>query len=93
MAAKNTRQSLSHQATFARVMSDKLVENMLGLCRPQAPKWPHEGIEVMSPRRALASDDISEYSRTSSDCSRVDGGASGKDWRQEIMEGSNIGRN
>ena len=75
----------STPSTSARVMSGKLAEYMLQLCRT-APKRPQEGSEVMSPRRALAPDDISEYSRTSSDCSRVDRGASGQDWRQELMD-------
>jgi len=66
-------------------MSGKLAEYMLKQCRT-APKRPQEGTEVMSPRRTLASDDTSEPSSTSSDCSRVDRGASGKDWRQDLMD-------
>ena len=85
MAAKDTRRSLLHQASSARVMSGKLVENMLGLCR-SAPKRPQEGNEVISPRRALAPDELSEPSRTSSDCSRVDRRADGQDWCQKILD-------
>ena len=65
-------------------MSGKLVENMLGLCR-SAPKRPQEGNEVISPRRALAPDELSEPSRTSSDCSRVDRRADGQDFQQHII--------
>ena len=65
-------------------MSGKLVENMLGLCR-SAPKRPQEGNEVISPRRALAPDELSEPSRTSSDCSRVDHRADGQDFHQKII--------
>ena len=75
---------MSHQAPSAQVMSGKLVENMLGLCR-SAPKRPQEGIEVISPRRALAPDELSEPSRTSSDCSRVDRRADGQEFHQEII--------
>jgi hypothetical protein len=66
-------------------MSGKLAEDMLNMCRT-APKRPQEGIEVVCPRRALAPDDTSGPSHTSSDCSRVDRGASGKDWRQDLMD-------
>ena len=66
-------------------MSGKLAEHMLGLCR-SATKRPQEGIEVISPRRALAPDELSESSRTSSDCSRVDRRADGQDWRQEVVD-------
>ena len=65
-------------------MSGKLVENMLGLCR-SAPKRPQEGNEVISPRRTLAPDELSEHSRTSSDCSRVDHRADGQDFHQKII--------
>ena len=65
-------------------MSGKLVENMLGLCR-SAPKRPQEGNEVISPCRALAPDELSEHSRTSSDCSRVDHKADGQDFQQQII--------
>ena len=41
---------------------------------------------MISPRRALAPDELSEPSRTSSDCSRVDQRADGQDWRQEILD-------
>jgi hypothetical protein len=85
IAAKDARRDLLHRAPSARVMSGKLAEYMLNICRT-APERPQEGIEVMSPRRALAPDDTSEPSRTSSDCSRVDHGASGKDWRQDLMD-------
>ncbi|CAK0778812.1 hypothetical protein CVIRNUC_004651 [Coccomyxa viridis] len=64
-------------------MSGKLAEYMLQLCRT-APERPQEGIEVMS--RALAPDDTSEFLRTSSDCFQVDRGASGQDWRQDLMD-------
>lgn len=84
MAAKDARHSLSHQAPSAQVMSGKLVENMLGLCR-SAPKRPQEGIEVISPRRALAPDELLEPLRTSSDCSRVDHRADGQDCQQKII--------
>ena len=84
LAAKDTRHSLSHQASSARVMSGKLAEHMLGLCR-SAPKRPQEGNEVISPRRALAPDELSEPSRTSSDCSRVDRRADGQDFEQHII--------
>ncbi len=84
MAAKDARHSLSHQAPSARVMSGKLAEHMLGLCR-SAPKRPQEGNEVISPRRALAPDELSEPSRTSSDCSRVDRRADGQDFQQHII--------
>ena len=85
LAAKNTRHSLSHQAPSARLMSGKLVEYMLGLCR-SAPKRPQEGIEVISPRRALAPNELPDSSRTSSDCSRVDHRADGQDWCQKILD-------
>ena len=75
---------MSHQAPSAQVMSGKLVENMLGLCR-SAPKRPQEGNEVISPRRALAPEALSEPSRTSSDCSRVDRRADGQDFKQHIL--------
>ena len=65
-------------------MSGKLAEHMLGLCR-SASKRPHEGIEVISPCRALAPDELTEVSRTSSDCSRVDHRADGQDCRQKII--------
>ena len=81
---RRMRRGLPHQAPSARVMSGKLAEDMLELCRPP-PKRPQKGIEVTSPRCVLAPDELSEPSRTSSDCSRVDRGASGQDWRQEIM--------
>ena len=55
---------LPHQAPSARVMSGKLAEHMLGLCK-SAPKRPQEGIEVISPRCALAPDELSDPSRTS----------------------------
>ena len=79
------RRGLPHQAPSARVMSGKLAEYMLALCKP-APKRPQEGIEVISARRALAPDELSGPSRTSSDCSRVDHRADGQDWQQEIMD-------
>ena len=85
MAAKDARRGPSPQTPSARVMSGKLAEHMLELCR-SAPKRPLEGIEVISPRRALAPDELSEPSRTSSDCSRVDCRAHGQDWRQEIID-------
>ncbi|CAL8460952.1 g483 [Coccomyxa elongata] len=85
MAAKNARRDFPHQAPSARVMSDKLAEHLLELCR-SAPKGPQEGIEVISPRRALAPDELTEPLRTSSDCSRVDRRADGQDWRQEMMD-------
>ena len=66
-------------------MSGKLVENMLGLCN-SAPKRPQEGMEVISPRRALAPDELLEPSRTSSDCSRVDRRADGQEWCQQILD-------
>ena len=84
LATKDTRHSLPHQAPSARVMSGKLAEHMLGLCR-SAPKRPQEGNEVISPRRALAPDELSEASRTSSDCSRVDQRADGQDFHQKII--------
>ena len=84
LAAKDTWHSLSHQAPSARLMSGKLVENMLGLCR-SAPKRPQKGNEVISPRRALAPDELLEPSRTSSDCSRVDHRADGQSCHQEII--------
>jgi hypothetical protein len=84
MAARDARRGLPHQAPSARVMSGKLAEHMLGLCR-SAPKRPQEGIEVISPRCALAPE-VSKPSRTSSDCSRVDPRADGQDWRQEMMD-------
>ena len=65
-------------------MSGKMAENMLGLCR-SAPKRPQEGNEVISPCRALAPDELSEHSRTSSDCSRVDHRADGQDFQQQII--------
>ena len=85
VAAKNARLGLPHQAPSARVMSGMLSEHMLEVCR-SAPKRPQEVIEVISPRRALAPDEISEPSRTSSDCSRGDRKADKQDWRQEIMD-------
>ena len=84
MAAKYARHSLSHQAPSARLMSGKQVKNMLGLCR-SAPKRPQEGNEVISPRRALAPDELPESSQTSSDCSRVDRRADGQDFHQKIL--------
>ena len=84
MAARDARRSLPYQAPSAFVMSGKVAEHMLGLCR-SAPKRPQEGIEVISPRRALAPDELSEPSRTSSDCSRVDHRADGQDFQQEII--------
>ena len=84
MAANNARRGLPHQAPSARVMSGKLAEHMLDL-RRSAPKRPQEGIEVISPRRALAPNELSEPSRTSSDCSRVDHRADGQSCHQEII--------
>ena len=78
------RHSLSHQAYSARAMSGRLVENMLGLCK-SAPKRPQEGNEVISPRRTLAPDELSEPSRPSSDCSRVDHRADWQDFHQKII--------
>ena len=76
---------MSHQTPSARIMSGKLAEHMLGM-RRSAPKRPQEGNEVISPRRALAPDELSEPSRTSSDCSRVDRRADGQDFEQHIIE-------
>ncbi len=84
MAAKVARRSLPHQAPSACVMSGKLAEHMLGLCK-SAPKRPQEGIEVISPRRALAPDELSDPSRTSTDCSRVNRRADGQDFNQRII--------
>ena len=75
---------MSHQAPSAQVMSAKLAEHMLGM-RRSAPKRPQEGNEVISPRRVLAPDKLSEPSRTSSDCSRVDRRADGQDFQQHII--------
>ena len=66
-------------------MSGKLAEHMLDLCRA-VPKRPQEDIEVISPRSALAPDELSDSSRTSSDCSRVDHRAGGQDWRHKILD-------
>ena len=84
MAAKSARRDLPHDGPSARFMLGKMAENMLGLCR-SAPKRPQEGNEVISPRRALAPDELSEHSRTSSDCSRVDHRADGQDFQQQII--------
>jgi len=65
-------------------MPGKLAEHRLGM-RESAPKRPQEGIEVTSPRRALAPDKFLEPSRTSSDCSRVDRRADGQDFQQQII--------
>jgi len=84
MAARDARRSLRHQAPSARVMSGKLAEHMLDLCR-SVPKRPQEDIEVISPRSALAPEELSEPSRTSSDCSRVDYRADGQDSHQKMI--------
>ena len=76
---------MSHQTPSARIMSGKLAEHMLGM-RRSAPKRPQEGNEVISPRRVLAPDELSEPSRTSSDCSSVDRRADGQDWCQKILD-------
>jgi len=62
---EDARGGLLHQISSARIMSGKLAENMLRLFR-QLTKRPHEGTEVASPRHVLASNDLSEPSRTSS---------------------------
>ena len=63
-------------------MLGNLAEHVL---RRSAPKRPQEGNEVISPCRALAPDEPSEPSRTSSDCSRVDHRADGQELRQKII--------
>ena len=66
MDAKDARCRLSHHTTSAHIMAGKQIEHMQEVCG-QFRKRHQEGIEVTSPRPILASDDVKEHSRATSD--------------------------
>ena len=78
------RHRLTHKIPSAHIMSCKLARHMPEVRRPQFKKQ-QEGTEVTSPRPILASDDVSEPSRVSSDWSCVDCRLDGKDFCQELI--------
>ena len=84
MDAKDARLRLSHQITSARIMAGNQIEQIHEVCT-QILKRHQEGNEVTSPRPILASDDVSEQSRVSSDWSCVDCRLDGQDFCQELI--------
>lgn len=84
MDAKDARRRLSHQITSARIMAGKQIEHMHKMCR-QLLKKRQDCTEVTSHHSILASDDVSEPSRVSSDWSCVDCRIDGQDLWQELI--------
>ena len=82
---RRTRGADYHTRSLLRIMAGKQIEHMQELCG-QLLKRHKKGIEVTSPRPILASDDVSERSRATSDWSCVDCKADGQKFGQGLID-------